>query len=107
MGSFALLIAFLTIQLEFGSLDYSVFRTATLSSTKQYIIAVALLLGFAVKVPFIPVHLWLPKAHVEAPTIISIFLAAILLKMGTYGYIRFLIGLCPEAVLGLRSLITT
>jgi NADH:ubiquinone oxidoreductase subunit 4 (subunit M) len=40
-------------------------------------------------VPFIPVHLWLPKAHVEAPTIISIFLAAILLKMGIYGYIRF------------------
>jgi NADH-quinone oxidoreductase subunit M len=53
------------------------------------------------------VHLWLPKAHVEAPTIISIFLAAILLKMGIYGYIRFLLPLCPDAIHSFRSFITT
>jgi len=57
-------------------------------------------------VPFIPVHLWLPKAHVEAPTIISIFLAAILLKMGIYGYLRFL-PIAPIAIEGCRSFIIT
>ncbi len=106
IGSFALLIALLLIHLEFGTTDYTVF-TYLLSTSKQYILFTLIFLGFAVKVPFIPVHLWLPKAHVEAPTIISIFLAAILLKMGTYGYIRFLIGFCPEAIEGLRSLIIT
>lgn len=64
-------------------------------------------IGFAVKVPFIPVHLWLPKAHVEAPTLISVFLAAILLKMGTYGYIRFLLPLTPLGILHFQSLIMT
>jgi NADH:ubiquinone oxidoreductase subunit 4 (subunit M) len=58
-------------------------------------------------VPFLPVHLWLPKAHVEAPTIISIFLAAILLKMGIYGYIRFLDLSNTSPALRASSIITT
>lgn len=73
----------------------------------QYVLFVLIFVGFAVKVPFIPVHLWLPKAHVEAPTIISIYLAAILLKMGTYGYIRFLLPLGGAAIEGFRGVLYT
>ena len=104
IGSFLLLIAFLIINLEYGTTDYTIFYA---NHTQQNVLFWCIFLGFAVKVPFIPVHLWLPKAHVEAPTIISIFLAAILLKMGTYGYIRFLLPSCPDAIESFRSIIIT
>src|SRR5205085_3916885 len=57
----------------------------------------ALFFGFAVKVPMFPFHTWLPDAHVEAPTAGSVMLASILLKMGTYGFIRFSLPLLPQA----------
>ena len=63
----------------------------------QWFLFVAFGLAFAVKVPMFPFHTWLPDAHVEAPTAGSVLLAGVLLKMGTYGFIRFLIPLCPSA----------
>src|SRR6202034_3882212 len=57
----------------------------------------AFFLGFAIKVPMFPFHTWLPDAHVEAPTAGSVILASVLLKMGTYGFIRFSLPLLPKA----------
>jgi len=68
-----------------------------LSLTQQMWIFAALLAGFAIKVPLFPVHTWLPLAHVQAPTAGSVFLAGVLLKIGTYGFVRFNIPLLPDA----------
>jgi NADH-quinone oxidoreductase subunit M len=70
---------------------------ANTSKTWQYLLALAFFLGFAIKVPMFPFHTWLPDAHVEAPTAGSVILAGVLLKMGTYGFIRFLMPIFPEA----------
>ncbi len=71
---------------------------ATMSGTEQAWVLGALLAGFAVKVPLFPVHTWLPLAHTEAPTAGSVILAGVLLKLGTYGLLRFALPMCPEAV---------
>jgi NADH-quinone oxidoreductase subunit M len=70
---------------------------APLGMTEQKIIFIAFLLAFAVKVPMWPVHTWLPDAHVEAPTGGSVILAAILLKMGGYGFVRLSLPILPDA----------
>ena len=71
---------------------------ANMSGTEQAWVLGALLAGFAVKVPIFPVHTWLPLAHTEAPTAGSVILAGVLLKLGTYGLLRFALPMCPEAV---------
>jgi NADH-quinone oxidoreductase subunit M len=71
------------------------------SSLFQSLLALALFLGFAIKVPMFPFHTWLPDAHVEAPTAGSVILAGILLKMGTYGFLRFLLPIVPKATIKL------
>ncbi len=65
----------------------------------QFWVFLAFFLGFAIKVPMFPFHTWLPDAHVEAPTAGSVILAGVLLKMGTYGFVRFSLPLLPEATL--------
>lgn len=71
----------------------------------QALVLLALMLGFAVKVPLFPVHTWLPLAHTEAPTAGSVILAGVLLKLGTYGIYRFALGFVPEAVIAYAPLI--
>ncbi|MDH3206234.1 MAG: NADH-quinone oxidoreductase subunit M [Gemmatimonadota bacterium] len=76
---------------------YEDFLIIGLTGTEQLWLFIAFALAFSVKVPVFPLHTWLPDAHVEAPTPGSVILAAVLLKMGTYGFIRFLLPLFPDA----------
>lgn len=80
-----------------SSFDYEPLRSQALPLTSQVILLILLLSGFAIKIPFFPLHTWLPDAHVEASTPISILLAGVLLKLGTYGLLRFGVGLFPDA----------
>jgi len=80
-----------------SSFDYELLRSQALPLTSQVVLLIILLSGFAIKIPFFPLHTWLPDAHVEASTPISILLAGVLLKLGTYGLLRFGVGLFPEA----------
>lgn len=75
------------------------FAANELSATEQAWILLALMAGFAVKVPLFPVHTWLPLAHTEAPTAGSVILAGVLLKLGTYGLYRFVLPMAPDAVI--------
>jgi NAD(P)H-quinone oxidoreductase subunit 4 len=79
------------------SFDYASDLAATLPLLQQGILLIALLIGFGMKVPLVPFHTWLPDAHVEASTPISVLLAGVLLKLGTYGLVRFGLGLFPDA----------
>jgi NADH-quinone oxidoreductase subunit M len=79
-----------------GTFDFFAFMQVPLSMTEQKLIFIAFLLAFAVKVPMWPVHTWLPDAHVEAPTGGSVILAAILLKMGGYGFVRLSLPMLPD-----------
>src|SRR5574341_2432104 len=82
-----------------GSFDYTVWMQMGIPSDLQFWVFLAFFLGFALKVPMFPFHTWLPDAHVEAPTAGSVILAGILLKMGTYGFLRFALPLFPQVAL--------
>jgi NADH-quinone oxidoreductase subunit M len=92
-----MLVALIYMYLEAGDYSIASFQELRLSMNEQVLIFLAFLLAFAVKVPMFPVHTWLPDAHVEAPTGGSVILAAILLKMGGYGFIRFSLAITPDA----------
>lgn len=79
------------------SFDYVEGIGSTLPLTQQFLLLMPLLIGFAIKLPLVPFHTWLPDAHVEASTPVSILLAGVLLKLGTYGLVRFCLGLFPDA----------
>ena len=97
IGSLLMLVALIYLYLKAGSYELAVFQRMPLSLTEQSFIFLAFLAAFAVKVPMWPVHTWLPDAHVEAPTGGSVVLAAIMLKMGGYGFLRFSLPIAPDA----------
>ncbi|HMM76393.1 MAG TPA: NADH-quinone oxidoreductase subunit M [Gammaproteobacteria bacterium] len=103
LGSVLMLVALLYLYRQTGSFDLGEMQAVALTATEQKLIFIAFLLAFAVKVPMWPVHTWLPDAHVEAPTGGSVVLAAIMLKMGGYGFIRFSLPITPDAALALDS----
>ena len=96
-GSVIMLLAIIYIFYQVGTTDYEMLLTFSFSELEQKFLWFAFFLAFAGKVPMLPVHLWLPEAHVEAPTAGSVILAGVLLKLGTYGLIRYSIPLFPNA----------
>ncbi len=99
LGSVFMLVGILALYLHpaGGTFDMIKLATTDLPVTFQWWVFAAFFLGFAVKVPIWPLHTWLPDAHVEAPTAASVLLAGILLKMGTYGFIRVSLPILPRA----------
>ena len=96
-GSVLMLVAIIVIYLTYGTTDVTKLYEIGINANFQNLLWLAFFSSFAVKTPMWPVHTWLPDAHVEAPTAGSVLLAAILLKMAGYGFIRFSIGLFPLA----------
>lgn len=107
VGSLAMLLAIGLLHFQVGTTDLQVLGTMELSERRQLFLWAAFFLAFAVKVPMLPFHIWLPEAHVEAPTAGSVILAGILLKLGTYGFLRFSIPLFPEASVYFTPLVYT
>jgi NADH-quinone oxidoreductase subunit M len=102
LGSVLMLVSLIYLYLQTcdgGQCSYAIadFQRLPLGMTEQILIFIAFMLAFAVKVPMWPVHTWLPDAHVEAPTGGSVILAAIMLKMGGYGFLRFSLPITPDA----------
>jgi NADH-quinone oxidoreductase subunit M len=97
LGSVFMLVALVYMYLKAGSYEIAAFYSLPLTLHEQVLIFLAFFAAFAVKVPMFPVHTWLPDAHVEAPTGGSVILAAIMLKMGGYGFLRFSLPITPDA----------
>ena len=97
LGSVLMLLAILYLYYQIGTTDYEILLTSSITLKEQKFLWLAFFASFATKVPMVPVHIWLPEAHVEAPTAGSVILAGVLLKLGTYGLIRFSFPLFPEA----------
>ena len=106
-GSVMLLVAIIALYLNNDPHSFSIpmMMGQQYSSTFQLLVFLAFFLAFAIKVPMFPFHTWLPAAHVEAPTAGSVILASILLKMGTYGFLRFCLPITPEATVTLMPYI--
>ncbi|RLA02285.1 MAG: NADH-quinone oxidoreductase subunit M [Gammaproteobacteria bacterium] len=104
-GSVFLLLALLYLHHVAGSFSILDFHKVSLTMQEQIYLFLAFLIAFAVKVPMWPVHTWLPDAHVEAPTGGSVILAAITLKIGGYGLIRFALPITPDASMALDWLV--
>ena len=104
LGSVLMLVALIYMYLQSSSFSILAFHNMPLDLSQQIWIFLAFLVAFAVKVPMWPVHTWLPDAHVEAPTGGSVILAAVLLKMGGYGFIRFSLPITPDASASLDGL---
>lgn len=97
-GSVFMLVGIIALYLETGTFDIlAMAETGGLDPQFQWWVFAAFFLGFAVKVPVFPLHTWLPDAHVEAPTAASVLLAGILLKMGSYGFLRISLPILPDA----------
>jgi NADH-quinone oxidoreductase subunit M len=96
-GSMLLLVAIIALRLQVGSFSIPDMMGHDYSHSFQCWVFLAFFIAFAIKVPMFPFHTWLPAAHVEAPTAGSVLLASVLLKMGTYGFLRFSLPITPYA----------
>ncbi|MEL6300638.1 MAG: NADH-quinone oxidoreductase subunit M [Pseudomonadota bacterium] len=105
LGSVFMLVSLIYLYTRTGSYDLLEFHKAPIGETAQTLIFLSFLAAFAVKVPMWPVHTWLPDAHVEAPTGGSVVLAAIMLKMGGYGFVRLSLPIAPDASASLAWLL--
>ena len=97
LGSIFMLVGLIYLHMKTGQFSLDAFAHASLGAKEQAWLFFAFLIAFAIKVPMWPVHTWLPDAHVEAPTGGSVILAAIMLKVGGYGFIRFSLPITPDA----------
>jgi len=107
VGSVFMLVGIIYLYLQAGSMNLADFMNLQIPHQAQLWLFAAFFLAFAIKVPVFPLHTWLPDAHVEAPTAGSVILAGVLLKMGTYGMLRFAMPLFPEGVAHFAPLINT
>ena len=107
LGSLLTLVAILYLYSATDTFNILAWHKAPLDITEQILIFLAFFMAFAVKVPMWPVHTWLPDAHVEAPTGGSVVLAAIMLKLGAYGFLRFSLPIAPDASQYLAPVIIT
>lgn len=105
VGSLLMLVGLLYIYFKMGTLNLEYLLTCSFTFEEQCWLWLAFFVSFASKVPMFPFHVWLPEAHVEAPTVGSVLLAGILLKLGVYGFIRFSLTLFPEASLFFSPLV--
>ena len=93
-GSIPLLLAIFKIIKVVSSTSYAVILLYNFSLETQQMLAILFFLSFMVKIPIFPFHIWLPKAHVQSPTVCSVILAALLLKIGGYGFLKFPVLMC-------------
>ncbi len=107
LGSLLMLVALIYLYFQSGSFDILAWHKLPIAYTPQILIFLAFFMAFAVKVPMWPVHTWLPDAHVEAPTGGSVVLAAIMLKLGGYGFLRFSLPITPDASHALSGFVIT
>jgi NADH-quinone oxidoreductase subunit M len=103
-GSIFMLVAILWIGLSYGTFRIPILIQQGIPGGAQTWLFLAFAIAFAIKVPVWPLHSWLPEAHVEAPTAGSVILAGVLLKLGTYGFVRFNLGMFPQAAVAFAPL---
>lgn len=106
-GSVLMLLALVLLATEAGTTDLTVLANCELSFERQLLVWLAFFVAFGVKIPMVPMHVWLPEAHVEAPTGGSVFLAGIMLKLGGYGFLRLSLPLLPDACVYFSPLVCT
>jgi proton-translocating NADH-quinone oxidoreductase chain M len=107
LGSLVMLLGILLILFEAGTTNFLTLASHKFSTDRQLLLWLMFFVSFAVKLPVIPFHIWLPEAHVEAPTVGSVILAGVLLKLGIYGLVRFSFVLFPYANLYFTPLVYT
>lgn len=106
-GSLIMLFGIFYLYMLTGSTNYFVLLNTVLDPEQQQLVWLCFFMAFAIKMPLYPFHIWLPEAHVEAPTVGSMLLASLLLKLGGYGFLRFSLSMLPEGSAHYNSLVTT